>query len=101
MRPDRGSGDDFLAHADALIFDLRDNGGGDPRMVALIATYLFDHPVHLSDIYNRREDSTAQYWTLPYVPGKRLASTPTFVLTSGRTFSGAEDFAYNLQAIQG
>ena len=90
----------FLAHADALIFDLRDNGGGDPRMVALIATYLFDHPVHLSDIYNRREDSTTQYWTLPYVPGKRLASTPAFVLTSGGTFSGAEDFAYNLQAIQ-
>ena len=90
----------FLAHADALIFDLRDNGGGDPRMVALIATYLFDHPVHLSDIYNRREDTTTQYWTLPYVPGKRLASTPAFVLTSGRTFSGAEDFTYNLQAVQ-
>jgi Peptidase family S41/N-terminal domain of Peptidase_S41 in eukaryotic IRBP len=90
----------FLANADALIFDLRDNGGGDPRMVTLMATYLFDHPVHLSDIYNRREDSTTQYWTLPYVPGKRLASTPAFVLTSGRTFSGAEDFAYNLQAIQ-
>jgi hypothetical protein len=90
----------FLAHADALIFDVRDNGGGDPRMVALIATYLFDHPVHLSDIYNRRENSTTQYWTLPYVPGKRLASTPAYVLTSGRTFSGAEDFAYNLQAIQ-
>lgn len=89
----------FLAHADALIFDLRDNGGGDPRMVALIATYLFDRPVHLSDIYNRREESTTQYWTLPWVPGKRLASTPAFVLTSGRTFSGAEDFAYNLQAI--
>jgi retinol-binding protein 3 len=90
----------FLAHSDALIFDLRDNGGGVPRMVALIATYLFDHPVHLSDIYNRQEDSAAQYWTLPYVPGKRLASAPAFVLTSGRTFSGAEDFAYNLQAIQ-
>ncbi len=69
-------------------------------MVALIATYLFDGPVHLSDIYNRREDSTTQYWTLPYVRGKRLPSTPTFVLTSGRTFSGAEDFAYNLQAIK-
>ncbi|MGJ5820443.1 S41 family peptidase [Paludibaculum fermentans] len=90
----------FLAHVDALVFDLRDNRGGDPRMVALIATYLFDHPVHLSDIYNRRENSTTQYWTLPSVPGKRLPSTPTFVLTSSRTFSGAEDFAYNLQAIQ-
>ncbi|MEO8129088.1 MAG: S41 family peptidase [Bryobacteraceae bacterium] len=90
----------FLVHADALLFDLRDNAGGDPSTVALLATYLFDHPVHLSDIYNRREDSTTQYWTLPYVPGKRLPSTPAFVLTSGRTASGAEDFAYNLQAIQ-
>jgi retinol-binding protein 3 len=90
----------FLAHVDAIIFDLRDNGGGDPRMVALVATYLFDRPEHLSDIYNRKEDSTTQFWTLSYVPGAKLASTPAFVLTSGRTFSGAEDFTYNLQAIK-
>ena len=88
----------FLGHVDALLYDLRDNGGGDPRMVALMATYLFDRPVHLGDIYDRRENSTTQYWTLPYVSGKRMPSIPAFVLTSGRTFSGAEDFAYNLQA---
>lgn len=88
----------FLAHADALIFDLRDNGGGDPNMVAFLASYLFEDVTHLSDIYNRRENSTTQYWTLSYVPGKRLPTTPAFVLTSGRTFSAAEDFAYNLQA---
>jgi C-terminal processing protease CtpA/Prc len=69
-------------------------------MVALIATYLFDHSVHVSDIYNRPEDSTIQYWTLPYVPGDRLASTPAFVLASGRTFFGVEDFTYNPQAIK-
>jgi hypothetical protein len=90
----------FLAHVDAIIFDLRENGGGDPRMVAFIATYLFDRPTHLSDIYNRKEDTTTQYWTLPYVPGTRLAGTPAFVLTSKNTFSGAEDFTYNLQAIK-
>jgi hypothetical protein len=87
----------FLANADALIFDLRDNGGGDPAMVTFIASYVFDKPTHLNDLYNRKEDSTRQFWTLPYVPGERLAKQPVFVLTSNRTFSGAEEFAYDLK----
>ena len=43
----------FVAHTSALIFDLRDNTGGDPDMIALIATYLFDRPTHLNDVYSR------------------------------------------------
>jgi len=90
----------FLANVDALIFDLRDNGGGDPRMVALISTYLFGEPTHLNDLYNRKENTTTQFWTLPYVPGKRFAGKPVFVLTSKRTFSGAEEFTYNLKNLK-
>src|SRR5881398_3905551 len=90
----------FLGNVDAIIFDLRDNGGGDPKMVALVLTYLFDEPTHLNDIYNRKEDATTQFWTLPYVPGKRLAGKPVFVLTSKRTFSGAEEFTYNLKNLK-
>ena len=90
----------FLAHVDAIIFDLRENGGGDPRMVAFVSTYLFDNPTHLNDLYDRKKDETTQYWTLPYVPGTRLADTPAFVLTSKGTFSGAEEFAYNLKNLK-
>jgi hypothetical protein len=90
----------FVAHADALIFDLRDNGGGDPAMIAFIASYLFDHPAHLNDLYNRHEGSTTQYWTLPYVPGIRMPRQPAFVLTSKHTFSGGEEFCYDLQALK-
>ncbi|HWC20282.1 MAG TPA: S41 family peptidase, partial [Terriglobales bacterium] len=90
----------FLAHVDAIVFDLRDNGGGDPKMVAMISSYLFDKPTHLNDLYNRKEDFTTQYWTLPYVPGTTLADKPAFVLTSKRTFSGAEEFTYNLQNLK-
>jgi len=90
----------FLGNVDAMIFDLRDNGGGAPGMVVLISTYLFNQPTHLNDVYNRKEDSTTQYWTLPYVPGKRLAGKPVFVLTSKRTFSGAEEFAYDLKNLK-
>ena len=87
----------FVAHTDAIIFDLRQNGGGQPAMVTLIASYLFDRPTHLIDIYNRKEDSTTQNWTLSYLPGPRLTKQPVFVLTSTRTFSGAEEFAFDLK----
>jgi hypothetical protein len=87
----------FVAHADALIFDLRQNGGGQPAMVTMIASYLFDKPTHLIDIYNRKEDTTQQNWTLSYLPGPRLVKQPVFVLTSKRTFSGAEEFAFDLK----
>lgn len=90
----------FLAHVDAIIFDLRENGGGDPKMVAMISSYLFDKPTHLNDLYNRKEDFTTQYWTEPYVPGTTLADKPAFVLTSKSTFSGAEEFTYNLKNLK-
>lgn len=87
----------FVAHTDALIFDIRQNGGGQPSMVTMIASYLFDQPTHLIDIYNRKEDKTTQNWTLSYLPGARLTKQPVFVLTSKRTFSGAEEFAFDLK----
>jgi hypothetical protein len=90
----------FLGNVDAIIFDLRDNGGGDPKMIAYISTYLFAQPTHLNDLYLRKEDTTTQYWTLPDVPGKRLSGKPVFVLTSKRTFSGAEEFSYNLKNLK-
>jgi len=87
----------FIAHTDALIFDIRENGGGQPDMVTLIASYLFDKPTHIIDIYNRHEDSTRQNWTLSYLAGPRYTNKPVYVLTSHRTFSGAEEFAFDLK----
>ncbi len=89
-----------LNHADAIIFDLRDNRGGYSNTVALIATYLFDRPTHLNDFYNRGENSTEQSWTLPPVTGNRLADKPVFVLTSSSTFSAAEGFSYDLKMLK-
>jgi retinol-binding protein 3 len=90
----------FLGNVDAIIFDLRENGGGDPKMVALISSYLFDQPTHLNDLWVRKDDSTQQFWTLPFVPGKRLIGKPVYVLTSKQTFSGAEEFCYNLKNLK-
>jgi Peptidase family S41/N-terminal domain of Peptidase_S41 in eukaryotic IRBP len=86
-----------LNQADALIFDLRDNTGGYPKMVALIAAYLFDHPEYW---YNPREETTRQSWTASPVPGNKLADKPVYVLTSISTFSGAEQFSYDLKMLK-
>jgi len=91
----------FLANVNALIIDLRKCTGGYPGMVALISSYLFgEESVHLGSIYWREEDVTQQYWTLPYVPGKRFADKPVYVLTSKTTFSAGEGFAYDMRSRQ-
>lgn len=91
----------FLANTDALIIDLRQNGGGNPSMIQIISSYLFDgEPRHLNSFYWRPKDETTQTWTLPYVPGKRNPDAEVFVLTSARTFSAAEEFTYNLKNME-
>ncbi len=90
----------FVADTDALIIDLRRNGGGDPDMVAALCSYLFAESVHLNDLYYREGDVTRQYWTLPGVPGRRYVDKPVHVLTSSRTGSGAEEFSYDLQQLK-
>jgi hypothetical protein len=87
-----------LRNADALILDLRDNGGGSPETVALVASYLFDTPgLPLFEITARSGDGGRSYRTeatlLPETDGRR----PVYALTSERTFSGGEGLAFILQ----
>lgn len=91
----------FVAGTDALIFDLRRNGGGSPAMIGLLSSYLFDDVVHLNDFYVRERDERRQFWTSPHVQGQRYGSQkPVYVLTSSRTFSAAEEFTYNLKNLK-
>lgn len=91
----------FLENTDAIIFDLRLNGGGDPAGVQLMCSYLFNEtPVHLNSLYYRPTDETKEYWTLRKIDGKRMPDVPVYVLTSKFTFSGAEEFSYNLKNLK-
>jgi hypothetical protein len=96
----------FLADTDALIIDLRDNPGGGPTMVQLLASYFFSGamPVHLNDLAWRRigtdAEEVTQWWTLPYLPGKRYLDKDVYILTSHETFSAAEEFTYDLRTQQ-
>ncbi|MEX2243526.1 MAG: S41 family peptidase [Fimbriimonadaceae bacterium] len=89
---------EFLKDTDALIIDLRRNGGGSPEAVRILCSYLFgEKPVHLNSIYWRPTNETNDFYTLEKLDGPRYVGKPVFVLTSKRTGSGAEECAYNLQ----
>ena len=93
----------FLANTDAIIIDLRKNGGGDPAMVALICSYLFGaEPVHLNSLHWRdgKGERVEEFWTRKEVAGKRYTGKDVYVLTSNYTFSGAEEFTYNLKNLK-
>ena len=87
----------FLKHCDAIIIDLRYNGGGGADMIQLICSYFFEDRTHINSWYIRRLNRTDQSWTSAYVPGVKLLDTDLYVLTSRRTFSAAEEFTYDLK----
>jgi Peptidase family S41 len=89
----------LLTGVDHLVIDLRAALGGTPETVAFICGYLLgDEPVHLQDMVDR-DGNTRQYWTSPAAV-KFPSAMPIAVLTSERTFSGGEELAYNLQALE-
>lgn len=87
----------LLAGSEALILDLRRNGGGSPESVAFLMSHFFPEgdSRHLNDLYNRPKNETRQFWTDPSVTQRYAA--PVYVLTSARTFSGGEECAYDFQ----
>ncbi len=87
----------MLSNSDALIFDMRKNGGGSPDLIQYICSYFFDQPTHLNSLYYRNLDRTVDYWTLRETDGKKMSDVPLYILTSNYTFSGGEEFCYNLQ----
>lgn len=92
----------FFSNCDALIIDLRNNGGGWGEMVAFLCSYFVygDTTVLLSTGYSRPEDEYFQSWSMPYVPGKTMPNIPLYILTSKSTFSAAEEFCYNLKHLK-
>ncbi len=87
----------LIANTDAVIIDLSKNGGGDPAMVQYLCSYFFNSKVHLNSLYFREGDQTIDFYTLDDVDGTKMPEVPLFVITSEKTFSGAEEFSYNMQ----
>lgn len=89
-----------LQNADALILDMRENGGGSPGTVALLISYLVDEPGRpLFEI--RPRTGTADLYVTESVPSDLAnGQRPVYVLTSRQSFSGGEGLAFILQDIK-
>lgn len=90
----------FLSRCPAVIIDLRHNGGGSPFTIQLLSGYFLGESTHLNSFEWRGREGIVQFWSLPYVPGRTMADTDLYILTSSRTFSAAEEFTYNLKNLK-
>ena len=86
----------LVAGADAIVIDLRFNGGGSPAMVGYLVSAFVPADAEVYNTIHRREGTETERPTQPY-PQPRL-DVPLYVLISGRTASAAESTAYTLQA---
>ena len=85
----------FVADADAVIFDLRDNGGGAPSMVGYLTSAFTPADAPIYNIFHSREGTQSEAPEV-FHPSPRL-EVPVYILISGRTGSAGEAFPYTLQ----
>ena len=86
----------FLREGDAVIIDLRGNGGGDHAAVRYLLSH-FMEPDELDMTFLEAGEEPVQSRTLDHVPAGRLTGKPLYVLTSRQVGSAAEAFAYSVQ----
>ncbi len=91
-----------LRNSRALIVDVRRNGGGMPESVAYLVSYLVEpnRPINtmVSRVPKTTEFTRQDHSSVPTPVS--FAEVPVYVLTSQKTFSGGEEFAYDVQALK-
>ena len=88
----------FLSRTDALIIDVRRNGGGSGEMSHFIFShFLGAEPVPTIQVRGRASAEPVVRHSLASVPGPRRPEVPLFVLTSQATGSAAEEFSFVLK----
>jgi C-terminal processing protease CtpA/Prc len=87
----------LIENCEAVIFDLRQNGGGDGETVNLLCSYFLPANVNINNAHFRVPDTTFESWTLENIDGKRMLDVPVYILTSSYTFSAAEEFCFDLK----
>jgi hypothetical protein len=89
----------LMAHTDALVIDLTDNGGGSVHMVGHVLSYFFERPPFLTKTISWRTEAEETFTTAAALDGPSYGEKrPVIVAVSSSTFSGGEELAYSLQA---
>ena len=88
----------FLARTDAILIDVRRNGGGNGEMSHLLFSHFLPAtPVPTIRVKSREAAETVTRMSVADVPGPRRTDVPLYVLTSRGTGSAAEEFSFVLK----
>ncbi|MBL7932154.1 MAG: S41 family peptidase [Bacteroidia bacterium] len=90
----------FVQYTNAIIIDLRSNGGGSQETATMLMGFFLDKKILVERFYNRYTKENTDYWTRPDSNFKDLWTKPVYVLTSHKSFSAAEMFAYDMKALK-
>jgi len=86
----------LISNTDALIIDLQNNGGGNPKTVNYLCSYFFKNHLLTNTMYFRKQNRKEDIYTHE-VEGRKLITIPLVILMGPKTFSGAEEFIYTMQ----
>eukprot|EP01042_Synura_sphagnicola_P012256 gene12256-15598_t len=86
----------FLKGGDAVIIDLRGNGGGSGQAVLYLVSH-FMKAGTLEITFLQGKETPMQVHVLDNVPAGRMMGKPLYVLINGAVGSAAEGFAYDVQ----
>jgi hypothetical protein len=88
---------EFFSNCDAVIIDLRYNGGGEGTMVRYLSGYFLKEPTLLLTMHFTRQDSVFESWSYPIDHTQYPKDQELYILTSYMTASAAEGFTYGLK----
>ena len=81
----------FLRGGDAVIIDLRSNGGGSPEAVQYLVSHFMKPDRHIVT-FHMGPTKVDRLSTLKELPAGRMVGKPLYILTSGNSASAAEEF---------
>ncbi|MCX6303499.1 MAG: S41 family peptidase [Bacteroidetes bacterium] len=88
----------FIRFSDAIIIDLRDNGGGNSETMDFLLSYFLQDSVQITEMRYRKDGKVVKSYTVKdSLIIKIPKDIPLYILVSNKTSSAAEGFAYTLQ----
>jgi len=84
-----------ITGADALVLDLRQNGGGAPSMVGYLVSAFTPRDADIYNTFHTRHGRDSERPAVAFA--KPMLEIPLYILTSARTASAAEAIAFTLQ----
>jgi retinol-binding protein 3 len=88
----------FISNSSAIIFDLRENGGGSAETVHFLMSYFLPDSTKLGEFKRRINKEAIELWTTRDPLIRKIPDNiPVYILVSKNTSSAAESFAYGLQ----